>query len=241
MRLVFHHLSYNKDSVIYNKFGKSNLERMKYNINLLDEISRDKTNFLVLCINCHEKLEKLLKLSLDEVSQIKQDIPERLIKSYNKTRRKRGLQELDNSDSYKLKWKNDDVFYESFVERVNYILNRPDLDELNKEFFEKERRHYDKDVVDTFESDKFELFQFACMIPDSWGYSFHEGDSYLHFDNYQICIGWATNNDVVAYLLGLGVEHKYAEKLCDRIAWILDCSFFRQLIPSLKDECQTTI
>lgn len=234
MRLVFHHLSYNKDSVIYNKFGKSNLEKMKYNIHLLDEISRDKTNFLVVCINCHEKIEKLLKLSLDEVLIIKDDYPDKVLEAYNKTRRKRGLQEVNNSDSYKLKIKNDDIFYESFVKRVNYILSHQNLNKIFVEYVSNEGCNWG--TVNIFEGQKIILKYFTSFIPESWGYSFHKGESILHMEEEEICIGYSTDMFLLDWLSGLGLNLRKAQKLCDDIASILDSSSLRMLIPSLKDE-----
>lgn len=67
-QLVLHHLSYTKNSVIYNKFENSDDGRLKYYSNLLDEIKQDPSNFLVLYIECHQVIEKLLKMKLYEAS-----------------------------------------------------------------------------------------------------------------------------------------------------------------------------
>lgn len=61
--LVIHHLSYRENSVTYNKFDNSDDGRLKYYSNLLDEIKSDYSNFVVLCFDCHQVIEKLLKMS----------------------------------------------------------------------------------------------------------------------------------------------------------------------------------
>ena len=67
-QLVLHHLSYTKNSIIYSKFENNDDGRLKYYSNLLDEIKQDPNNFLVLCIDCHQVIEKLLKMELYEAS-----------------------------------------------------------------------------------------------------------------------------------------------------------------------------
>jgi hypothetical protein len=65
-QLLLHHLNYFSDSVTYDQFGNSDDERLKYYAYLLDEISAHENNFCVLCIQCHEIIEKLLKMTLEE-------------------------------------------------------------------------------------------------------------------------------------------------------------------------------
>lgn len=61
-RLLIHHLSYTEKSITYNKFENSDDGRLKYYSNLLDEIKMDSENFVVLCFDCHQIIEKLLKM-----------------------------------------------------------------------------------------------------------------------------------------------------------------------------------
>jgi len=61
-QLVLHHLSYDKDSVTYNRFENSSDGRLKYYVMLLDEIKNKPDNFLVLCMDCHQVIERLLKM-----------------------------------------------------------------------------------------------------------------------------------------------------------------------------------
>ena len=61
--LIIHHLSYSEKSITYNKFENSYDGRLKYYANLLDEIKFDYSNFVVLCFDCHQIIEKLLKMS----------------------------------------------------------------------------------------------------------------------------------------------------------------------------------
>lgn len=61
-KLLLHHLSYNEKSVTYNKFPNTDDGRLKYYSCLLDEIKQQPDNFLVLCINCHDIIERLLKM-----------------------------------------------------------------------------------------------------------------------------------------------------------------------------------
>lgn len=61
-QLLIHHLSYTEKSITYNKFDNSDDGRLKYYSNLLDEIKMDINNFVVLCFDCHQIIEKLLKM-----------------------------------------------------------------------------------------------------------------------------------------------------------------------------------
>ena len=66
-RLLIHHVSYDRNSITYNQFENSDDGRLKYYSTLLDEIKRrGPENFVTLCINCHNKLEKLVSKSLHE-------------------------------------------------------------------------------------------------------------------------------------------------------------------------------
>ncbi len=60
-RLVIHHKAYTENSVTYNKFENSDDGRLKYYVNLLDEIKVDITNFYPLCVNCHGIVETYIK------------------------------------------------------------------------------------------------------------------------------------------------------------------------------------
>ena len=62
-QLVIHHLGYTEKSVTYNKFENSDDGRLQYYSKLLDEIKQDGSNFVVLCFECHQVIEKLLKMS----------------------------------------------------------------------------------------------------------------------------------------------------------------------------------
>ncbi len=66
-RLCIHHFGYDKNSITYNKFENSNDGRLKYYSTLLDEIKNDPSNFITLCINCHTKLEQLVKNNKNQV------------------------------------------------------------------------------------------------------------------------------------------------------------------------------
>ena len=65
-RLTIHHHCYDRHSITYNQFENSDDGRLKYYAHLMDEIKNDPDNFTVLCINCHSKLERLLKKFFDE-------------------------------------------------------------------------------------------------------------------------------------------------------------------------------
>ncbi len=97
-QLIIHHLSYTKNSIIYNKFENNDDGRLKYYANLLDEIKINITNFLIFCINCHNKLEKLLRLSYNEVFNLAKNdkLSTNLIRAYNETCLKRGMKILEN-------------------------------------------------------------------------------------------------------------------------------------------------
>lgn len=60
-RLLIHHHGYFPDSVVYNKFEESDDGRLKYYAHLLDEIKEREENFTVLCVECHNYLEKHVK------------------------------------------------------------------------------------------------------------------------------------------------------------------------------------
>ena len=59
-RLLLHHIRYNKNSVVYNKFENSDDGRLKYHVNLLDEINQDPSNFIICCFTCHQLLERMI-------------------------------------------------------------------------------------------------------------------------------------------------------------------------------------
>ena len=61
-QLTLHHLSYSKNSITYNNFENSDDGRLKYYVCLLDEIKEDASNFIVVCMNCHNIIEDLLKM-----------------------------------------------------------------------------------------------------------------------------------------------------------------------------------
>jgi len=65
-RLTIHHHCYGPQSVTYNQFENSDDGRLKYYAHLMDEIKNNINNFAVLCINCHNKLERLLKKYYDK-------------------------------------------------------------------------------------------------------------------------------------------------------------------------------
>jgi hypothetical protein len=79
-RLLLHHLSYNNDSVVYNKFENSDYGRLKYYANLIDEIKFDPTNFLVVCFDCHSELEGILKNNINGIKEIFRNNPNKVNK-----------------------------------------------------------------------------------------------------------------------------------------------------------------
>jgi hypothetical protein len=52
--LLLHHISYNRNSVTYNKFANSLNGRVEYHSGLLNEVMSNPKNFLVLCFECHK-------------------------------------------------------------------------------------------------------------------------------------------------------------------------------------------
>ena len=65
-QMTIHHLAYYPDSVVYDQYGNSDDERLKYYSYLLDEIKIREKNFWVMCNGCHQFLEKLLRMSFSD-------------------------------------------------------------------------------------------------------------------------------------------------------------------------------
>ena len=72
-KLVLHHLSYTKNSVIYNQFENSDDGRLQYHSKLLDEIKKNKNNFVILCMNCHKIVESLIDKEIYEIQNVLHD------------------------------------------------------------------------------------------------------------------------------------------------------------------------
>jgi hypothetical protein len=122
IRLLVHHLSYTSKSVTYNKWGNSDHERLKYYSNLLDEIKEDNDNFLVLCFNCHKRLEELLKMSYEDVLLLarQKKITEMMILSYDLTQVKRNLKALEMPELF---FKTQPIFMIDFDCKWNHVLS----------------------------------------------------------------------------------------------------------------------
>ena len=227
-RLLAHHLTYTSNSITYKKFPNSDIGRCQYYAHLIDEINLDETNFMVLCFNCHKLLEELLKL---EPESLPRNTSEIMIKAYNRTRRKRGLSEFFKSYSYEPKTINiDDVFYESFTERVNFILKHPDLDESYKKW--KLESNWNETFRD-YQLNKTLLKDFTSYIPKEWGYSFHEGDCILHCDGLEFLIN--DSEWIKGWLISVGCDDTDAMFYSTKISYLLDFYFFRELIPKLSE------
>ena len=64
--LTLHHHAYHNDSIIYDSYGNTDDERLKYYANLNDEVKQRPENFTVLCHTCHQIVEWLLTLPFHE-------------------------------------------------------------------------------------------------------------------------------------------------------------------------------
>jgi hypothetical protein len=118
-----------------------------------------------------------------------------------------------------------DIIHSSFCKAFSNITRIENLLKIWKDY---ESQYYP--VYGIFD-DITDLRNFAERIPTNMMYVFHEGDSFL-IDNNDLehCIGYSdTSQLILDFLQKGGYNLESAQKLCNKIASILDVSPFRHL------------
>lgn len=93
--LIIHHLSYDRDSIIYDSFEDNVTGQIQYYAMLCDEIKYNRTNLRIMCFDCHSTLEGYIKEvkagELNTRSDVEEKIQWHLYDMFLLTLRRQGI------------------------------------------------------------------------------------------------------------------------------------------------------